>query len=96
MIRAKEARKEAREALNGKWKTAIIISLLYSLVVFGIGFISSFLGVFGSIISIANIVIAPALTYGIAYVYYHLKNGESVGYGDFLTVGFKTLVVVGK
>lgn len=89
MIRAKEARKEAREALNGKWKTAIIVSLIYSLIVFGIGFISSFLGVLGLIISIANIVIAPPLTYGIAYVYYHLKNGESVGYADFLTVGFK-------
>lgn len=89
MIRAYEARKEARDSLNGKWKTAILISVIYSLIVFGIGFVSSFLGVLGPIISIANIVIAPPLAYGIAYVYYHMKNGESVGYADFLTVGFK-------
>lgn len=89
MINAYGARKEARESLNGKWKTAILIALIYSLILFGIGFISSLLGGFGFIITIANIVIAPPLTYGITYVYYHMKNGESVQYTDFLTVGFK-------
>lgn len=86
MIRAKEARQEAREALSGKWKKAILISLIYTLITAGISFLSVF--TFG-LLSIALIVIAPALSYGLAYSYYHLKNGEDVGYGDFLSIGFK-------
>ena len=86
MIRAKEARQEAREALSGKWGKAIVISLIYTLITAGISFLSVF--TFG-LLSIALIVIAPALSYGLAYSYYHLKNGEEVGYGDFLSVGFK-------
>lgn len=86
MIRAKEARQEARESLSGKWGKAIAISLIYTLITAGISFLSVF--TFG-LLSIALIVIAPALSYGLAYSYYHLKNGEDVGYGDFLSVGFK-------
>lgn len=86
MIRAKEARQEAREALSGKWGKAIVISLIYTLITAGISFLSVF--TFG-LLSIALIVIAPALSYGLAYSYYHLKNGEDVGYGDFLSIGFK-------
>lgn len=86
MIKAKEARQEAREALSGKWGKAIVISLIYILITAGISFLSVF--TFG-LLSIALIVIAPALSYGLAYSYYHLKNGEDVGYGDFLSVGFK-------
>ncbi len=86
MLRAKEARKEAREALSGKWGKAIVISLIYTIITAGISFLSVF--TFG-LLSIALIVIAPALSYGLAYSYYHLKNGEDVGYGDFLSVGFK-------
>lgn len=86
MIRAKEARQEAREALSGKWGKAIAISLIYTLITAGISFLSVF--TFG-LLSIALIVIAPALSYGLAYSYYHLKKGEDVGYGDFLSIGFK-------
>ena len=86
MIRAKEARQEARESLSGKWGKAIAISLIYTLITAGISFLSVF--TFG-LLSIALIVIAPALSYGLAYSYYHLKKGEDVGYGDFLSIGFK-------
>ena len=86
MIRASEARKEARESLSGKWKTALLISLIYAVILIAINILSSFtLG----ILSIALIVIAPALSYGLAYSYYHLKNGDKVEVTDFLTVGFK-------
>ena len=86
MIRASEARKEARESLTGKWKTALLISLIYTVILIAINILSSFtLG----ILSIALIVIGPALSYGLAYSYYHLKNGEKVEPTDFLTVGFK-------
>ena len=86
MIRASEARKEARESLTGKWKTALLISLVYTVILIAINILSRFtLG----ILSIAIIVIAPALAYGLAYSYYHLKNGDKVEVTDFLTVGFK-------
>lgn len=86
MIRASEARKEARESLTGKWKTALLISLIYTVILIAINILSSFtLG----ILSIALIVIGPALSYGLAYSYYHLKNGEKIEPTDFLTVGFK-------
>ena len=86
MIRASEARKEARESLTGKWKTALLISLIYTVIIRAINILSGFtLG----ILSIALIIIAPALSYGLAYSYYHLKNGDKVEVTDFLTVGFK-------
>ena len=92
MIRASEARREAREALNGKWKKAFLISLAYAAFTFAVGFvisfIGSFVGILGVILAIGEIVIAPPLTYGIAYSFYHLKNGEDVSYGDFLKAGF--------
>ena len=93
MIRASEARREAREALNGKWKKAFLIALLYALFLFAVGFVIGFIGAFvgalGVLLRIGEIVITPPLTYGLAYSYYHLKNGEDVGYGDFLKVGFE-------
>ena len=42
MIRAKETRKEAREALSGKWKKAIVISLIYTFIILGISILSVF------------------------------------------------------
>lgn len=86
MLRASEARKEARESLTGKWKTAILISLIYTLIVLAINVLSAVtLGIF----SIVLFVITPPLSYGLAHSYYHLKNGDNVGVADFLNVGLK-------
>lgn len=81
MIRAKETRKEAREALSGKWKKAIVISLIYTFIILGISILSVFTF---WLLAIVLILIVPALSYGLDYSYYHLKKGENVGYGDFL------------
>ena len=89
MIRASEARKAAREALNCKWKKAFLISLLYALFTFAVGFVIGLLGILGGLLYIVEIVIVPPLAYGMAYTFYHLKNGEDVGYGDFLKAGFR-------
>ena len=82
MIRASEARREAREALNGKWKKAFLISLAYAAFTFAVGFvisfIGSFVGILGVILAIGEIVIAPPLTYGMAYSFYHLKRVLSI------------------
>lgn len=88
MLRAKEARQEAREALSGKWKKAFLISLVYMIFTMLIGLLGALLGPISFLVSIAEIVILPPLTYGMAYSYYHLKNGEEVSYFDFLKSGF--------
>ena len=85
-MNARELRQEARESLNGKWQKAIVISLIYAAITLVISLLVSKVA---SIFSIVEIVIAPALTYGLAHSYYHLKKGDEVGYADFLTVGFK-------
>lgn len=85
-MNARELRQEAREALRGKWQKAILISIIYAAILL---VLSILVNKVHSIFSIIEIVIAPALTYGIAHSYYHLKKGDEVGYVDFLTVGFK-------
>ena len=85
-MNAKELRQEARANLKGKWPKAIIVSIIYSAIIFVIGLLIQKVN---SIFSIVELVIMPPLTYGIAYSYYHLKNGEDIGYVDFLTIGFK-------
>lgn len=90
--KASDFRKEAREALNGKWGTAILISLIYAAIIFVTSIISSLVGMISSILSfivfIGFILILPPLTYGAAYSYYHLKNGEKISPIEFLKVGF--------
>lgn len=84
-MNARELRQEARECLNGKWQKAIVISLIYAAIMFVLAILVSKVPIF----NIIEIIIAPALTYGLAHSYYHLKKGDEVGYVDFLTVGFK-------
>lgn len=90
--KASDFRKEAREALNGKWGTAILISLIYAAIIFVTSIISSLVGMISSILSfivfIGFILILPPLIYGTAYAYYHLKNGEKISPIEFLKVGF--------
>lgn len=84
-MRAKELREEARNCLQGKWGKAIVISLIYTAITFVIVLLANYIS---SIFNIATLIIAPPLTYGLAYSYYHLKNGEEVSYADLLKVGF--------
>ena len=90
--KARDFRKEARDALSGKWGTAILISLIYVAIILGVAIISSLVGMISQILSflvfIAFILILPPLTYGTSYVYYHLKNGEKISPIEFVKVGF--------
>ncbi len=85
-MNAKELRQEAKQNLQGKWQKAIIISIIYAAIIF---VLTLLVDKVSSIFSIVEFLITPALTYGIAYSYYHLKKGDEVGYVDFLTIGFK-------
>lgn len=92
---AKDFREKARKWLEGKWKTAIIISLVYSLFICilstagyygGMNFV---LKAISPIIGIATTVISPAIWYGMTVVYMKLRKGEEVKPFDFLKSGFE-------
>ncbi len=91
---AADFREKARNSLNGKWKTAIIVSLIYSLVVCVLSSIGAYDGnnilfkIIGIMVSIATIVISPALMYGVTSAYMKLNKGEEVKAFDFWKLGF--------
>lgn len=81
-------RANARENLKGKWKTAILITLVYALLFFMFGIIETLLPVLGVIFKIVSIIIEVPLTFGLWTSYMKLYNGEEVNVFDFLNLGF--------
>ena len=86
-----ELRKEAREALSGKWGKGICIILAYLLITFAIGFIE---GLFENnsllflLIEIAVLVITVPLSFGLTISFMKLKRNENVTAFGFLNDGF--------
>lgn len=88
---AAEIRQSARNNLTGKWGKAALMTLVYSLIMFGIGFIAGILSIIPLLGFIANIglyVIEIPLTYGLLVSFMKVKQAEEVQYTDFLTIGF--------
>lgn len=86
-------RAEARKRLTNKWGKALIITLLYTIIVFIIGGIDGFINqkTISVIISLALLIIEIPIIFGISFSYYKLFNGnaEDVKPFDFITLGFK-------
>lgn len=80
-----QLRTSAREALKGKWGKAALITLIYIIVTYVIGFVLAFIPVFGRI---ALWVVSLPLSYGILVTFIKLKRGEEVSYIDFFNFGF--------
>ena len=86
-----ELRKEAREALSGKWGKGICIILAYLLITFAIGFIE---GLFENnsllflLIEITVLVITVPLSFGLTISFMKLKRNENVTAFGFLNDGF--------
>lgn len=82
-----ELRKEAREALAGKWGKGVCIILAYLLITFILGMIE---GIFkqGSflnfIVSVAVAIINVPLGFGLIVSFMKLKRGENTSAFDFL------------
>lgn len=86
-----ELRKEAREALSGKWGKAVCIILAYLLFTFALGFVEGFFEESGFIfllIEIAVLVISMPLSFGLLISFMKLKRGEDVKAFGFLKEGF--------
>lgn len=86
-----DIRKSAREALNGKWGKGVLITLIYLLFEFVLGFISRAVEDIPSlsfIVSIATMVITIPISFGLIISFMKLKRGEDVKCYDFFTDGF--------
>lgn len=86
-----EIRKEAREALSGKWGKAVCIILVYLALSFIIGFVEGLVGegtVLYTIIDLAYLVISIPLSFGLIISFMKLKRGEEVSCFDFFKDGF--------
>lgn len=82
---ASETRKLAREALAEKWGKAALITLVYTLLTWGINFVLNFIPFVGGI---AQFVIQVPLTFGLIATLIKLKRGEETTYTEFLNNGF--------
>ena len=80
-----ELKQEAKETLRGRWGTAIAISLLYLLVVFGITMVASFIPFVGGLVSL---VVTIPLAFGFIGQMIKFSRNEEFGYFDFFTLGF--------
>lgn len=88
-----DIRKSAREALAGKWGKGVLITLIYFLFEFLLGFISGLvedIAFLSFIINIATIVISIPISYGLIISFMKLKRGEDVECYSFFIDGFSS------
>lgn len=88
---ASEIRKNAREALQGKWGKAVCITLVFMALSFIVAFVQRMIGedsVFYAIIDLAYLVISIPLSFGFVISFMKLKREEDVSYFDFFKDGF--------
>lgn len=86
-----DIRKQAREALAGKWGKGALITLVYMAFTFVLGFISGMvedIAFLSSIVSIATIIISIPIAFGLIISFIKLKRDEDVKCYEFFTLGF--------
>ena len=91
-MKASEIRRQAIEALRGKWGKSVCITLAYIVIVFIILLITELFesgSVIKTIVQIIQIFISVPLSLGFAYSMIKIKRNEEVRPFDFLKIGFK-------
>lgn len=86
-----DIRKQAREALSGKWQKGVLITLIYFAFELVLGYISGLvknIAALNFVISIATLIISIPIAYGLIISFMKLKRGEEVKCYDFFTLGF--------
>ena len=86
-----EIRRDAREALKGKWGKAVCIVLAYTLFSFLVGLVEGLVGegsALYTIIDLAFLVISIPLSFGLIISFMKLKRSEEIKAFDFLKNGF--------
>ncbi len=92
MLSASEIRKQARTNLQGKWSTAILISLIYIAISFAISSASNFVPFLG----LALVIVTVPLQYGLIYSFIKIYRNEEYSYGDLFTSAFNNFAMVWK
>ena len=90
-MKASEIRKEAREALAGKWGKAVSIALVYFSITILISFIEGLAGektTLYNIIEVIYFIISIPLSFGLTISFIKLKRGEEVSAFSFFKEGF--------
>lgn len=91
MMTSSEIRINARKSLAGKWKSAVLITLVYILFSAVLQFIEKKFednDVMNLIISVIVFIIDVPISFGFIISFIKLKRGENVGAFDFFTDGF--------
>lgn len=89
-MKLSEIRREAREALMGKWKKGVAIVVVYLVIALGISFIMSSFddeAAMGAILAVVEFIISIPLSFGLAWSFLKLKRNEEVKAFDFLKIG---------
>ena len=89
-MKAYEIRKEAREALQGKWGKGVGIILAYLVISFVFGIFSGFFeenSVMVVLLSIVEIIITIPLSFGLEWTFLKLKRNEDISAFGFLDMG---------
>lgn len=92
MLSSSEIRKQARANLQGKWSTAVLLSLIYIAISFVISFASNFVPFLG----IALLIVTVPLQYGLIYSFIKIYRNEEYSYGDLFTSAFNNFANVWK
>lgn len=90
-MKISQIRKNAREALTGKWGkgvSIILANLAFSLVISLIHGLFQENSLISSLLKIAMLIIEVPIALGLAYAFIKLKRGEEVKAFDFLNLGF--------
>lgn len=86
-----DIRKQAREALSGKWQKGVLITLIYFAFELVLGYIIGLvknIAALNFVISIATLIISIPIAYGLIISFMKLKRGEDVKCYDFFNFGF--------
>lgn len=96
-MNSSECKAEALKKLNGKWGKAVLISLIYFVLFFLLGFITGFCPEsIEGLLSLAVAVIEIPISFGIIISFVKLYNGEDVNVFDFFSLGFSNFAKAWK
>lgn len=88
-MKLSEVRREAREALTGKWGKGVCIVLAYLVISFVLGFVMGLFdeeSLIGLLLSIAQLIITVPLSFGFALAFLKLKRNEDIKAFEFVNI----------
>ena len=98
-MKLSEIRREAREALTGKWSKGVCILLAYLLITFAIGFVIGFFSgnsFLSLLLTIAQLVISVPLSFGLTLAFLKIKRNEEIKAFGFIDLAVDNFSIAWK